>query len=215
MTTEELHPVEAVFAHVFRGHPCVLAGNEVARLDVPADGWTGTIESDHVVLELCQGPTLDVGCGPGRMTQLLAERGEIVLGIDVVPEAILQTRDRGVAAILRDVFEGVPAEGRWQTVLLADGNFGIGGDPVRLLRRIGQLLGVGGRVVADLAPPGTGLRSGEVRLTAGGLTSEPFPWSVVGADAVDAIALEAGFRADTHQLGDRWVCVLHEMLGAA
>ena len=26
------------------------------------------------------------------MTQLLAERGEIVLGIDVVPEAIWQTR---------------------------------------------------------------------------------------------------------------------------
>jgi SAM-dependent methyltransferase len=215
VTTEELHPVETVFARVFRGHPCVFVGPEVARLHVPADGWTGTIESDHVVLELCQGPTLDVGCGPGRMTQLLAERGEIVLGIDVVPEAIWQTRDRGVAAILRDVFDGVPAEGRWQTVLLADGNLGIGGDPVRLLRRIGQLLGVDGRVVADLAPPGTGLRSGEVRLTAGGLTSEPFPWSVVGADAIDEIALEAGFRAETHQLGDRWVCVLHETLGAA
>jgi hypothetical protein len=138
-----------------------------------------------------------------------------VLGIDVVPEAIWQTRDRGVAAILRDVFEGVPAEGRWQTVLLADGNLGIGGDPVRLLRRIGQLLAFEGQVVADVAPPGTGLRSGEVRLTAGGLTSRPFPWSVVGADAIDQVAFEAGFRAETHQLGDRWVSVLHETPGAA
>ena len=185
--------VEAVFANVFRGHPCVIAGPDVTRLDVPADAWTGTLDGDAAVLDLCTGPTLDVGCGPGRMTQLLAERGEIVLGIDVVPEAIWQTRDRGVSAILRNVFERVPAEGRWETVLLADGNLGIGGDPVRLLRRMAQLLAPGGRVVADLAPPGTGLHSGSVRLSAGGLTSEPFPWSVVGADAMPSVATAAGF----------------------
>jgi SAM-dependent methyltransferase len=206
---EDLHPVEAVFATAFRGHPCVIAGPGVNRLDVPAHAWSGTMDSDHRVLELCSGPTLDVGCGPGRMTQMLAERGEIALGIDVVPEAIWQTRDRGVAAILRDVFERVPAEGRWQTVLLADGNLGIGGDPVRLLRRIAQLLASDGRVVADLAPAGTGLRSGEVRLTAGGLTSEPFPWSVVGADAIGQVAVEAGFLAEVHLIDERSVGVLH------
>ena len=178
------------------------------RLDLPAGAWSGPVEGDPALLDLCCGPTLDVGCGPGRMTQLLAERGAIVLGIDVVPEAVWQTRDRGVAAILRDVFERVPAEGRWQTVLLADGNLGIGGDPVRLLQRIGELLVRGGRVVADLAPPGTGLRRGEVRLTAGGLTSQPFPWCVVGVDAVADLAAAAGFSFSTRALGDRWVTVL-------
>jgi len=206
--TEVEASVEAVFATAFRGHPCVLAGPGVARLDVPADAWSGRMAGDQSVLDLCAGPTLDVGCGPGRMTELLAERGAIVLGIDVVPEAIWQTRDRGVAAILRDVFERVPAEGRWGTVLLADGNLGIGGDPVRLLQRLTQLLAPRGRVVADVAPPGTGLRRGEVRLTAGGLTSEPFPWSVVGADAVAEVGTEAGFAVDTHDLGERWVAVL-------
>ena len=117
----------------------------------------------------------------------------------MVPEAVWQTRDRGVAAILRDVFERVPAEGRWETVLLADGNLGIGGDPVRLLRRIAQLLAPGGRVVADVAPPGTGLHSGTIRLSAGGLTSQPFPWSVVGADAIAAVATGRGLRR-----GDAW-----------
>ena len=162
------------------------------------------------MLDLCTGPTLDVGCGPGRMTQLLAERGDIVLGIDVVPEAVWQTRDRGVAAILRDVFERVPAEGRWQTVLLADGNLGIGGDPARLLQRIAQLLAPGGRIVCDVAPPGTGLHSGTVRLTAGGLTSEPFPWSVVGVDAIAEVAADAGFTVRTLDVGGRWVGVLEE-----
>jgi SAM-dependent methyltransferase len=200
--------VEEVFANAFRGHPCVFAGPGVHRLDLPGGAWSGWVEGDQAVLDLCSGPTLDVGCGPGRMTQLLAERGAIVLGIDVVPEAVWQTRGRGVAAILRDVFERLPAEGRWQTVLLADGNLGIGGDPVRLLQRIRELLGRGGRVVADVAAPGTGLRRGEVRLTAGGLTSEPFPWCVVGSDAVADLAAQAGFSSSTRDLGDRWVTVL-------
>jgi SAM-dependent methyltransferase len=204
------HPVTAVFERVLRGHPCVVAGSASAPFDVPRSAWSGALDGDQAVLDLCDGPTLDVGCGPGRMTQLLAERGEIALGIDVVPEAIWQTRYRGVSAILRDVFERVPAEGRWTTVLLADGNLGIGGDPVRLLRRIAQLLAPGGRVVADIAPPGTGLLSGTVRLTAGGLTSEPFPWSVVGLDAIGHIAAQAGFAARAVDVGERWVGILHE-----
>jgi SAM-dependent methyltransferase len=203
-----LHPVELVFATAFRGQPCVLAGRGVVRLDVPAHAWSGGRYGDLAVLDLCVGATLDVGCGPGRMTQLLAERGGIVLGIDVVPEAIWQTRDRGVSALLRNVFDRVPAEGRWETVLLADGNLGIGGDPVRLLRRISQVLAARGRVVADVAPPGTGLRAGEVRLSAGGLTSVPFPWAVVGADAIPAVAADAGFVAETIELDGRWVAVL-------
>ena len=185
------HPVSAVFTEAYRG-----------------GSWSGVLDGDHAVLDLCSGPTLDVGCGPGRMTRLLAERGAIVLGIDVVPEAISRTRYGGAVAMLRDVFERVPAEGRWGTVLLADGNLGIGGDPCRLLTRLRHLLAPGGLVVADVAPPGTGLRTGTVQLTAGGLVSEPFPWAFVGADAVEDVARPAGFATTTRDLGGRWVAVL-------
>jgi SAM-dependent methyltransferase len=184
-------PVTAVFAQAFR-----------------SGSWTAVLDSDQDVLDLCDGPTLDVGCGPGRMTRMLAERGAIVLGIDVVPEAVSQTRDGGAAAMLRDVFEAVPAEGRWGTVLLADGNVGIGGDPVRLLTRLRQLLAPGGRVVADVAAPGTGCRIGEVRLTVGNLTSFPFPWAFVGVDAIVDVGLEAGFATTTREVRGRWVAVL-------
>jgi len=42
--------------------------------------------------------------------------------------------------VRRSVFDALPAEGRWHTALLADGNVGIGGDPIRLLSRLRGLI---------------------------------------------------------------------------
>jgi hypothetical protein len=49
-------------------------------------------------------------------------------------------RARGVPVILGDAFGPVPYEGRWQHVLLADGNIGIGGSPRALLHRVTSML---------------------------------------------------------------------------
>ena len=59
-------------------------------------------------------------------------------------------------ACCRSVFQPVPGEGGWDTVLLADGNIGIGGDPVALLTRCRELLAPAGRVLVELDPPGHG-----------------------------------------------------------
>ncbi len=53
------------------------------------------------------------------------------------------------------MFAPLPGEGRWGTALLADGNIGIGGDPVALLRRLREVLDPRGRIVVELAAPGT------------------------------------------------------------
>lgn len=167
-------------------------------------------DDDRSLARLCVGPTLDVGCGPGRFTAHLAERGHVVLGIDVAPEAIARTRDRGAPALHRDVFDPVPGEGRWRTALLADGNVGIGGDPVLLLRRLRELLDPRGRVVVELAPPGTTVRHGWARLRFDDIT-RPFRWSVVGVDGIDQVAAHAGLRpAALHEFGGRWCAVLEE-----
>ena len=163
------------------------------------------------MLDHCEGPTLDVGCGPGRLTVALAERGQVALGIDVVHEAVGQTRARGAAALRRDIFGAVPGEGRWQTALLADGNVGIGGDPVALLRRIRRLLLPGGRVVVEVAPPGVTTQSVLATLECDGLRSRPFRWSVVGVDGIAGVATSAGLTLrDRQPHGARWSAVLED-----
>ena len=56
-----------------------------------------------------------------------------------------RTRARGGSALLRDVFRTLPAEGRWRTLLLADGNIGIGADPVALLQPLPRAAEPAGR----------------------------------------------------------------------
>ena len=167
---------------------------------------------DQAILRLCEGPTLDIGCGPGRMAAALADLGHVVLGIDVVHEAVGQTRERGVSALRRDVFDDLPGEGRWYTALLADGNVGIGGDPVALLRRVRELLEPRGRVVVELAGPGVPSQTTWVALEADGTQSRPFRWSVVGVDGIEPLATEAGLQVqDVQAVGvERWVAVLGE-----
>ncbi len=208
--TAALVPWGEVFASALRGHPCVVHGLPDRPFSLPVSAWAEDANgSDEVLIRQCTDPTLDVGCGPGRMAQALALRGLHVLGVDIVPEAVRRTRARGVAALHRDVFSALPGEGRWQCVLLADGNIGIGGEPVALLRRVTALLAPGGRVVADLAPPGVGLVTRVVRLECAGLRSETFRWSLVGADLIDDLSLAAGLRLHgLHEHQGRWFVVL-------
>lgn len=205
-------PVAAVFADALRGVPCDVVWGDGTSQALPVASWVQLADdTDRLMLGACAGTTVDIGCGPGRMSAQLMLDGHVALGIDVVPEAIAQARARGVNALRRDVFGRVPGEGRWQTALLADGNIGIGGDPVRLLERVRGLLSPVGIVVLELAPYGTGLRVGTVALRVAGRISDPFAWAVVGADSVAGVAERAGFVvASTHECRGRWWSVLRQ-----
>jgi SAM-dependent methyltransferase len=203
-------PVAGVYAHALRGHPCTVWEGDLAGRPLPTPDWLAPAGSaDLALLAHCQGPTVDIGCGPGRMSEALALAGHAVLGIDVVPEAVRQARLRGVPALRRSVFEAMPGEGRWGTGLLADGNIGIGGDPVALLARTRELVAPAGRVVVEVAPWGTGVVTRPVRLETSHGRSGRFPWTTVGADAVQAVARAAGLgRAALHRCADRWWAVV-------
>ncbi|MEV7420221.1 methyltransferase domain-containing protein [Streptomyces sp. NPDC089919] len=168
-----------------------------------ADGWLLPLEverwcaaadsADGSVLARCHGAVLDIGCGPGRLVAALAERGHPVLGVDVSPAAVTSTVRRGGTALCRSVFDPLPGERRWTTALLVDGNIGIGGDPVALLRRTAHLLASGGRLIAESAAVEVDERC-EVRLDDGrGGLGTPFPWARVGPRALRRHARRAGW----------------------
>jgi SAM-dependent methyltransferase len=202
--------VPDLFAAALGGERCWLSGLGTPPQPLPVARWCGEADlSDRAVLARCLSPTIDLGCGPGRMTEQLARDGVAVLGVDVVPEAVRRARARGVDVLHADVFGTLPGEGTWSSALLADGNIGIGGDPVRLLRRVRRLIAPRGRVVVDLAPPGTGLRVGMVRLRVENRESRGLPWAVLGVDAVVGVASAAGLEVIAlHEYDGRWFAVL-------
>ncbi|QCW50380.1 class I SAM-dependent methyltransferase [Nocardioides dongxiaopingii] len=199
-----------VFTHALRGQPTDVVGLDDTPGALPVDTWRRAAdEHDQRMLDLCHGPTIDVGCGPGRMVAALVERGVPALGIDVVPEAVRLTRARGVPALEADVFGSVPDEGTWGTALLADGNVGIGGDPVALLARLRDLVAPGGRIVAELAAPGVRTRTMWATIEAADTRSRRFRWAIQGVDDVDVLARRTGLQLDSAaSFGGRWCAVL-------
>ena len=178
---------------------------------LPLDRWVGVADaSDAEVLALATAPVLDLGCGPGRHLAALKASGKEALGVDLSPVAIRLARRRGATAIPGDVFGTVPRSGRWRTALLLDGNVGIGGAPVALLRRTRELLAPGGAALVELDPPGMPTVRTRIRIEAGGEVSEWFRWARVGVDGIDAVAAATGLAvADLVSVAGRWLARLH------
>jgi SAM-dependent methyltransferase len=200
---------DVIYRHISAGHPSWISDTTGFRRPLHIARWIGGVSSsdqdraaDEAILDLCQGPTIDVGCGPGRFTAALAARGMSVLGVDRSATAVEMTRQRGAPAIQGDVFDAMPDSGTWKRVLLADGNIGIGGDPIRMLRRARQLLHPGGLVVAEIDARETGICTRPQRWETHHHVGQWFPWAHVGSDAVEALAASAGLAVNSTM--ERW-----------
>jgi SAM-dependent methyltransferase len=183
-----------------RGHERPVDAAAWCRRFLPGDG---------ALLDRCDGPTLDVGCGPGRLAGALLGRGRPALGVDVSAAAVALARRRGIAALRRDVFDPLPGHGRWRHALLADGNIGIGGAPARLLRRCRDLLAPDGHLHVELAPPGTRTWAGVAHLLEDGGAGVPFRWASVAVDDLAGVTTGAALRVvEAWTEAGRWFATL-------
>jgi SAM-dependent methyltransferase len=208
---------DLIYRSAAAGRSCWARNHHGHRRELPMARWMGgpqttpqdRLADEHVLGHCSSRPTLDLGCGPGRFTASLQQRGFPALGVDSSTIAVEMTRQRGGTAIRRDLFAPLPAAGSWAQILLTDGNIGIGGNPVRTLRRAAELLAHGGIVIVETDSPATVLCYELLRWETEQHLGHWFPWSRVGPGSLGDIAHAAGFLvthvADIH---DRVIAVL-------
>jgi SAM-dependent methyltransferase len=184
-------------------------GEDGSRRLLPLGRWLGTPDAaEETVLERASGPVLDIGCGVGRHVVALRRRGIRAVGVEISPVAATIARERGAEVIQASAFEH-PTTSEWRTILLLDGNIGIGGDATRLLRRSAALLVPGGAVLVELEEPAGAPRAQRVRLEGARAASSWIPWHFVGYEEIDLLAASSGFEPiDRWRAGDRWFAEL-------
>lgn len=197
------------FAVPLTGHAAELLRSDGAVHPLDVRRWHASAAGeDGWLLDRCSGTTIDLGCGPGRLVEALTARGVRALGVDVAAEAVAACRRRGAEVVQADVFGPLPHEGTWDHVLLADGNLGIGGDPVRLLRRAARLARPGGTVLVELDTAGAGLWRGEARLRCRSAVGSAFPWATAGPAALPVLARASGLVVGPVHRGGRTFAAL-------
>lgn len=116
--------------------------------------WSG-MEKEAV--KFVKGRVLDIGCGAGRHSLYLQEKGFDVFGIDNSPLAVKVCKLRGLRkAEVMPIEELSFPHNSFDTVLLLGGNFGLFGNPKkarRLLRRLHKITSKEAIIIAETRDP--------------------------------------------------------------
>ncbi|MFY4811219.1 class I SAM-dependent DNA methyltransferase [Haloarcula sp. AONF1] len=115
----------------------------------PLSAWH-PIERD--LFSAVTGRVLDAGCGVGRHTLPLQERGHGVLAADRSPGAVAVARERGVARPVVGDLRRPPGDG-FETIVALGKQLGLGSSLADLRTTLTELAAVtqpGGRLVADM-----------------------------------------------------------------
>ena len=179
-------------------------------VDFDAHTWCAeATPGERALLGVLAGPVLDIGCGPGRLLAAAQALDLIALGIDTSAEAVRQARARGGQALHQSVFAAVPSSGHWQSLLLLDGNIGIGGSVTLLLRRCRDLVARSGTLIVEVEDREIDIAYWAVLEDREGNASEPFFWARAGQAALMARAAPTGWDVtSTKRVQGRLFCRL-------
>jgi SAM-dependent methyltransferase len=120
----------------------------------PYEEWPAI---EQKAIAIARGRVLDVGCGAGRHSLYLQERGYEVLSVDNSPLCLEVCRQRGVRHLRELSVTQISARlGIFDTILMLGNNFCLVGNPQRatwLLRRLAAMTSAQACILAGLRNP--------------------------------------------------------------
>ncbi len=131
---------------------------------VRLDGWSAQLAAWRAELSPCR-RMLEVGCGNGAVSALLAARGHSVMGVDIAPAAIAWARDefarQGLIGefLVADLARGLAELGDARFDLVVDGNCFhclLGSERAIAFAAVRRLLARGGRFLLSSMCGGSG-----------------------------------------------------------
>ncbi|HTI32552.1 MAG TPA: class I SAM-dependent methyltransferase [Miltoncostaea sp.] len=195
------------------------AGREAYEIVERDDGavWAGTPDdyfaphrrwpaAERSALRAVRGRVLDIGCGAGRVSLHLQERGLEVVAIDASPGAVEVARGRGVRdARVLDLTDVGPDLGAFDTILLLRNNFGLTGArrAPAVLRRLAGVARPGAVLVTDSVDPrqveqealrADGAAAPRIRVRWGTRATPWFTYLMLPPQEMEAAAAQGGWR---------------------
>ncbi len=139
---------------VERNDGYISAWSQVGQYFSEFDDWP---ECERKAFEFVRGRVLDIGCGAGRHSIYLQEKGFDVLGVDISPLAIEVCKARGLAKTsVMSMTQLTSRMGVFDTLLMLGNNFSLVGNTKRgrwMLRRLGGMTTESGRILAGCNNP--------------------------------------------------------------
>jgi SAM-dependent methyltransferase len=118
------------------------------------DAWP---EHERKAMDLVRGRVIDLGCGAGRVSLHLQERGFDVTGLDISRLALKVCKERGLRKVKLGSIQILRLQpNSFDTAILFGNNFGLVGTPSkakRVLRDLHRILSDGGLILAETLDP--------------------------------------------------------------
>lgn len=184
--------------------------------------WETMGELERRALTMAQGRTLDVGAGSGSHALWLQERGADVTAIDISPLAVEVMRERGLRHAKLANFYDLPADERYDTIIMLMNGAGIAGTADNLdifMNKVRDLLADGGQALIDssdiiylyeeedgsaVIPMDRYYGDLEYAFEFRGTSSETFPWVFVDQQTLADAATRCGLKAELVAEGEHY-----------